>query len=157
MEIRLDKLESAEIAEFLQQHIEDMKATSPPESTHALDLMGLRVPEVTFWSVYSGNDLVACGALKEIGPHQGEIKSMRVLASARGKGIGSKLVDHIVEVAKKRRYSALKLETGSMAFFEPARNLYLKHGFTYCEPFGSYKEDPNSVFMVLHLNGRSDD
>ena len=117
-----------------------------------MDLEGLRVPEITFWTVYSDCELVACGALKEIDPFHGEVKSMRVRMSARGNGVGSKLVNHIIEEAKNRRYSALKLETGSMAFFEPARNLYLKHGFTYCGPFGSYKEDPNSVFMVLHLN-----
>lgn len=152
MDIRIDNLEGEEIAKFLQQHIEDMKATSPPESIHALDLEELRVPEITFWTVYSGGELVACGALKELDPHHGEVKSMRVLTSARGSGIGSKLVDHIVEVARNRRYRALKLETGSMAFFEPARSLYLKHGFTYCGPFGSYKEDPNSVFMTLPLN-----
>lgn len=151
MDIRIDNLEGQAIAEFLQQHIEDMKATSPPESKHALDTEGLRAPEITFWTVYSGAELVACGALKEIDPFHGEVKSMRVHASARGAGIGSKLVRHMVEVAKNRAYRALRLETGSMEFFQPARNLYLKHGFTYCEPFWPYKEDPNSVFMVLEL------
>ncbi|MAM86210.1 MAG: GNAT family N-acetyltransferase [unclassified Hahellaceae] len=151
MEIQLDNLQGRAIAEFLQQHIEDMKATSPPESKHALDIEGLRAPEISFWTVYSGAELVACGALKEIDPFHGEVKSMRVHASARGTSIGSKLLRHLVEVAKNRRYRALMLETGSMAFFQPARNLYLKHGFAYCGPFGPYEEDPNSVFMVLHL------
>lgn len=154
MDIKLDTLEGDEIAEFLEQHIEDMKAVSPPESKHALDLQGLRAPEIAFWTVYSGGQLVGCGALKEIDPIHGEVKSMRVRASARGYGIGSKLLNHIVEEARSRCYHALKLETGSMPFFEPARNLYLKHGFSYCGPFGLYTEDPNSVFMVLDLTAQ---
>lgn len=152
VDIRLDNLNGEEIAEFLQQHIADMKAVSPPESKHALDIEGLRGSDITFWTVYEDNRLVGCGALKEIDSCQGEVKSMRVRASSRGAGIGSELVNHIVEVARKRRYHTLKLETGSMTFFEPARNLYLKHGFSYCGPFGDYTQDPHSVFMVLHLN-----
>lgn len=152
MEIRLDNLESDEIAKFLEQHIRDMLATSPPESKHALDLNGLRAAEITFWTVYDLGELIGCGALKEIDSFHAEVKSMRVGATARGKGVGSMLMSHIIAVAKTRGYRALKLETGSMAFFEPARNLYLKHGFTYCEPFASYIEDPNSVFMELHLD-----
>lgn len=155
MEIRIDNLESNEIAEFLQQHIQhiqDMRATSPPESKHALDLNGLRAPEITFWTAYDAGQLVGCGALKEMDSFHAEVKSMRVSATARGKGVGSKLMNHIIEAAKAKGYRALKLETGSMEFFEPARNLYLKHGFAYCEPFGSYVVDPNSVFMELHLS-----
>ena len=151
MELRVDNLESEEVAEFLEQHIRDMRATSPPESVHALDLNGLRKPEITFWTVYDAGRLVGCGALKEIDSFHGEVKSMRVRACTRGKGVGSKLLNHIIEVAKTRGYRMLKLETGPMAFFEPAKNLYLKHGFSYCEPFGSYVEDPNSVFMELNL------
>lgn len=152
MDIRIDNLEGADIAEFLQQHIDDMKSVSPTESKHALDLEGLRAPDITFWSLYDGDQLVGCAALKEMGVGLGELKSMRVKASARGGGIGSKLVSHIVQEAKNRQYRLLALETGSMSFFEPARALYLKHGFTYCGPFGSYKEDPYSVFMELRLD-----
>lgn len=152
MEIRLDNLNGKEIADFLQQHIEDMKAVSPPESKHALDLRGLQAPEITFWTIYDGGEVIGCGALKEADPYHGEVKSMRVRSSARNKGIGSKLLSHIVEEARSRGYRCLKLETGSMPFFDPARRLYLKHGFSYCGPFGSYKEDPNSVFMELNIN-----
>ncbi|KXO06274.1 MULTISPECIES: GNAT family N-acetyltransferase [Marinobacter] len=152
MEIRIDNLKGKEIANFLQQHIEDMKAVSPPESKHALDLQGLQVPEITFWTIYDDGKVLGCGALKEVDPYHGEVKSMRVCASARGQGIGSKLLSHIVEEARSRNYRSLKLETGSMPFFDPARKLYSKHGFSYCGPFGSYKEDPNSVFMELHIN-----
>ena len=152
MEIKIDHLDSLQIKEFLEEHIEDMKSVSPPESKHALDLNGLKVPEVTFWSVYEGDNLIGCGALKEIDAHCGEVKSMRVGASIRAKGIGSRILNHIIDVAKDRGYHFLKLETGSMNYFIPARKLYLKHGFNYCDPFGSYKLDPNSVFMELNLN-----
>lgn len=152
MEIRLDNLKGKEIANFLQQHIEDMKAVSPPESKHALDLQGLQAPEITFWTIYDGGVVLGCGALKELDPYHGEVKSMRVCVSARRKGIGSKLLSHIVEEARSRGYCSLKLETGSMPFFDPARKLYSKHGFFYCGPFDAYKEDPNSVFMELNID-----
>lgn len=152
MDIKVDNLTSKQIAEFLQQHVDDMKATSPPESQHALDIEGLRSAQITFWTVYDDDLLIGCGALKEISPLYGEVKSMRVRSSKRGTGIGSVLMDHIIQIAKARNYTTLKLETGSMAFFEPARRLYLKHGFVYCDPFENYKKDPNSVFMELNLN-----
>lgn len=151
MKILLDDLSGNEIAKFLEDHIEDMKATSPPESKHALDLEGLKSSELTFWSVYENHNLIACGALKELDKFHGEIKSMRTAASARGKGIASKLLKHILNVAKSRGYSKVSLETGSMKFFEPARKLYFSHGFQSCAPFASYTDDPNSVFMSRAL------
>jgi putative acetyltransferase len=151
MVIRADNLKGREIAAFLEEHINDMRSVSPPESKHALDLDGLRRPEITFWTAWRGRKLVGCCALKELDATHGEIKSMRVARDVRGKGIGSALVAHVIGEAKARRYSRLSLETGAMPFFEPARRLYGKHGFGRCGPFGSYKHDPNSVFMTLSI------
>ena len=151
MKIIIDDLSGQEIADFLDQHIQDMKSTSSPESKHALDLERLKSPDITFWSIYDVGHLVGCGAIKELNQFQGEIKSMRTLTSMRGKGIASMLLNHIIETAKLRGYKKLNLESGSMAFFEPAHQLYLKHGFKFCQPFANYKEDPNSVFMALIL------
>jgi putative acetyltransferase len=130
-----------------------MRSVSPPESKHALDLQGLKAPEITFWTVYEGEQLLGCAALKALSAGQGEVKSMRVDAAARGKGVGSALLNHLLAEARARGYQSLWLETGSMAFFEPARRLYRKHGFVLCEPFGDYRADPNSVFMTLPLLG----
>ena len=151
MEIRVDDLSGAEIADFLEEHIREMKAVSPPESKHALDLDGLRKPEIIFWTVWDDSNLVGCGAIKELSPEQAEVKSMRTKVSYRGKGIASMLLRHILQEAKLRGYRRLSLETGSMSFFEPARDLYTKYGFEYCAPFSTYKEDPNSVFMAKDL------
>ena len=151
MKIVNDNLLGQEIAEFLEQHIEDMKYVSPPESKHALDLEGLRSDDITFWSVYEEDSLVGCGALKELDAFQGEIKSMRIAPDARGNGLASKLLKHIIHVSMQRGYKRLSLETGSMEFFKPALKLYLNHGFKVCPPFASYKEDPNSIFMTLEL------
>lgn len=151
LNIVLDDLSGAEIARFLQAHIDDMRATSPPESVHALDLDGLRKPEITFWSVCQGDVLVGCGAMKELSASQGEIKSMRTGAEARGRGVGSAMLQHIIEEAKKRGYTRLSLETGSMDFFQPAHRLYQRFGFEPCAPFAGYKEDPNSLFLTLSL------
>src|SRR3954452_3126985 len=123
-----------------------MKSITPPESKHALDLDGLRVPEITFWTVLDDGSVVGCGALKLLGDGHGEIKSMRVAASHRGRGIASTLLAHIVEQARRLGLTRLSLETGSFEFFDPARRLYAKHGFEVTGPFADYREDPNSVF-----------
>ncbi|MDX2186243.1 MAG: GNAT family N-acetyltransferase [Opitutaceae bacterium] len=151
MEIRIDDLRGVEIARFLEEHLCDMRAVSPPESKHALDLDGLRQPCITFWTLWDSGELLACGALKELDAETGEVKSMRSRSNLRRTGLGSRMLVHLLAEAKRRRYKQLYLETGAMPFFEPARRLYLKHGFSYCGPFGSYRLDPNSVHMVLDL------
>lgn len=151
MEIRIDDLSGPEIAAFLEEHIKDMKSVSPPESKHALDLEGLRKPEITFWTVWDQGSPVGCGALKELNGSHAEIKSMRTSPSCRGKGVASAMMNHILTQARQRGYRRLSLETGSMPFFKPAHALYAKFGFKCCKPFAAYKEDPNSLFMDLEL------
>ena len=151
MEIIVDDLSGPEIAAFLEEHVNEMKSVTPPESKHALDLEGLRKPEITFWTVWDGGVLIACGALKELDATHGEIKSMRTAASQRGKGVASRLLQHILDEARARGYRRVSLETGAFPFFEPARSLYAGFGFTRCPPFSTYEEDPNSVFMTLML------
>jgi putative acetyltransferase len=153
MRIKEDDLSGPEIIELLQEHIRNMYEWSPPESVHALDLAKLRVPEITFWTIWKDELLMGCGALKEISKHQGEVKSMRTPSARRGLGAGRKVLEHIIKVARQRNYHVLSLETGSQPAFEPARRLYESYGFEYCGPFGDYKEDPNSSFMQLRLAG----
>ena len=149
--IREDDLRGPEIAALLGAHLDQMADQSPPESRHALDLDGLRVPEVTFWCAWDGPDLLGCGALKELDRRHGEIKSMHTSVAHRGRGVGAKILTHIIDTARARGYRRLSLETGSMSAFAPARALYERFGFTYCDPFADYREDPNSVFMTLEL------
>ncbi len=151
MNIKTDDLTGPEVARLLQEHLEDMALHSPPESVHALDLDALRKPEITFWSVWDRDELVGCGALKELDKYHAEIKSMRTVPAHRGKGIGKQVLRHILHVAGVRGYTRLSLETGSMAAFEPARNLYSSFGFVYCGPIEGYIEDPYSVFMTKEL------
>ena len=152
MEIREDDLTGPEIARFLEEHIEEMRAVTPrPESKHALDLDSLRAADITFWTVWDEGVLVGCGALKELDRGHAEIKSMRTASAYRGKGVASSLLAHILDVARGRGYRAVSLETGSFEFFAPARLLYERFGFEYCSPFGDYVEDPNSVFMTRTL------
>lgn len=128
-----------------------MHELSPPESVHALDVTGLQRPEVTFWSVREQDRLLGCGALKELDPEHGEVKSMRTPQSLRRKGAGRAVLKHIIEEARRRGYKRLSLETGSMEAFRPAWRLYESLGFQYCGPFADYKPDPNSVFMTFVL------
>ncbi|VUD59218.1 putative N-acetyltransferase YsnE [Thalassocella blandensis] len=151
MEIAVSDLQEDDIARFLQEHLQDMHATSPPESIHALDLDALRHPNITFWTVRQDSVLIACGALKRLNDKHGEIKSMRTSRQHRGQGVASHLLRFILEQAKHKGLSRVSLETGSMAFFAPARKLYQNHGFVFCEPFADYSEDPNSVFMTRPL------
>lgn len=150
-EIKLDDLTGNQIFELLQEHLEDMKATSPPESKHALDLDGLKDPSVRFWTVWDGEYLSGCGAFKQIDQHHAEIKSMRTSRGYQHKGVASKLLIHIIEQSKAVGFKRLSLETGSMDYFVPAHRLYQKHGFKFCGPFADYEEDPNSKFMSLSL------
>ena len=153
MQIRVDDLTGAPVRSLLAEHLEDMHALSPRESVHALDAAALRQPDITFWTVWSAADLLGCGALKELDPRHGEIKSMRTVRTHRRRGVGRALLQHIVDEARRRRYARLSLETGSMAAFEPARRLYESFGFVYCAPFASYAADPNSVFLTRTLDG----
>lgn len=151
MQIRLDDLEGAEIRGLLREHLEAMERTSPPESRHALDIAGLRRPGITFWSLWDGEAIAGCGALKELDATHAEIKSMRTAATHLRKGIASRMLQHLIAEAQRRGYGRLSLETGSMDYFEPARRLYASFGFRPCAPFGAYAEDPNSVFMTKAL------
>lgn len=152
LKIVVDDLSGPRIAQFLNGHIEEMRAVTPPGSKHALDLDGLRKAEVTFWTVMDGPVLAGCGALKELDPSHGEIKSMRTAPELKNRGVASLLVRHIIAVATSRGYTRLSLETGSSEFFAPARALYAKHGFVECGPFAQYVLDPNSVFMTKVLD-----
>ncbi|MGC3981571.1 MAG: GNAT family N-acetyltransferase [Steroidobacteraceae bacterium] len=151
MQIKIDDLRGPEIAQFLAERIRDMLSVSPPESKHALDLEGLRKPEITFWTVWDQQVLAGCGAILELDRDHAEIKSMRTAAEYRRAGVASLLMRHILDTAAQRGYRRLSLETGSMPFFESARKLYEKYGFRYCGPFSSYIEDPYSVFMTKEL------
>ncbi|KAA3633679.1 MAG: GNAT family N-acetyltransferase [Proteobacteria bacterium] len=128
-----------------------MKSVSPPESKHALDIDGLRAPDVTFWTMRDDGELVGCAALKALDSAHAEIKSMRTSAEHRGRGVGAALLAHLLSEARSRGFRRVSLETGSMGYFAPARALYLKFGFGYCEPFAGYKHDPHSVFMSKAL------
>jgi putative acetyltransferase len=151
MRIEVDDLSRPAIHALLNEHLQSMYELSPPESVHALDLEKLRKPGITFWSVWEGSLLIGCGALKELDPKHGEVKSMRTPVALRRRGAGRAILAHIIAVARSRSYERLSLETGSHEAFRPAQELYESFGFTYCGPFGEYAEDPNSVFMTMRL------
>ena len=151
MDIRVDDLRGPEIRALLEDHLAEMHRNSPPESVHALDLDALRAPGITFWTAWSSGDLMGCGALKELEPTHGEVKSMRTAPAFRRQGVGKAMLTQIIREAEARRYHRLSLETGSMEAFLPARELYESFGFSYCPPFGDYALDPNSVFLTRVL------
>ncbi len=151
MRIEVDDLNRSEVHALLAEHMINMHELTPAESVHALDLEELRASDVTFWTVWSDAELLGCGALKELSSNHGEIKSMRTPADKRRRGAGRLLLSHIVEEASARGYQRLSLETGPASGFEAAHRLYLSYGFRVCGPFGSYVEDPYSVFMTMTL------
>lgn len=151
MRIVVDDLSGAEIAVFLAEHVAEMLSVTPPESKHALDLEGLRRPDITFWSVLAGATLVGCGATKALDSSHAEIKSMRTAPAHQKRGIASMLLAHIMVVSTGSGFRRLSLETGSGEFFRPARRLYLRHGFAYCAPFADYGADPRSVHLTRTL------
>ena len=133
-QIREDDLTGKKIAALLREHLENMNEISPPESVHALDLEALRSPDITFWTAWEKNELLGCGALKELDLRTGEIKSMRTVTIYRRRGVASKILEHIIKEAKLRAYDCLNLETGSFPEFVPAQALYKRYGFEYRSP-----------------------
>ena len=141
---------------FLIDHLRDMEPTAPPESRHALDVSGLRADGVRVWVGHLDDALAGTVALAPLSPGHEELKSMRTAPDLRGHGVASALLRHALADARKRGLSRVSLETGSMDFFAAARALYGRHGFGPCPPFGSYRDDPNSVFLTLDLRDRVD-
>jgi putative acetyltransferase len=151
MKIEVDDLTRREVIALLEEHLSNMHELGPPESVHALDVTKLRGADITFWTVWDEAALLGCGALKELSPAHGEIKSMRTPKALRGKGAGRAMLAHIVYVARQRGYRRLSLETGTVDAFVPAQKLYASFGFSVCGPFSDYREDPHSLFMTLAL------
>ena len=151
MVIREDDVRGAEVLALLEVHLADVARHSPPESVHALDLEALRAPEVTVWTAWEGGELLGCGALMELDPYHGEIKSMRTAQAHLRRSVGARILEHLIGEARRRAYRRLSLETGSMEAFAPARRLYARFGFEPCPPFADYRPGPYSVYMTLSL------
>jgi len=153
MRIVLDDLSQSAVHDLLNEHLANMHELSPPEQVFALDLSKLKSADITFWTVWDEDLLLGCGALKELSPSHGEIKSMRTPKRLRGRGAGRAVLSRIIETARQRDYRVLSLETGSHPAFGAAQNLYKSAGFQYAGPFSGYKENAHSVFMELRLQG----
>ena len=143
--------ENSEVNELLNKHFIELRSVSPKGSTHVLDIEGLKDKSIKFWSLWDNNELIGCGALKFLEKNHGEFKSIRVADKFRRSGIGEKIIEHLIEEAKKLEISKLSIETGAGDFFIPARKLFSKFGFKKCIPFAHYKEDPNSCYYTLDL------
>lgn len=144
-------LDRDDVRDLLAEHLQDMYATSPAESVHALDLSALAGPAIEFWTVREHGLLLGCGALKDLGDGHGEIKSMRTTSAARGRGVASFLLVHLIDRARTAGWQRVSLETGTEDYFAAARRLYQRHGFVPCAPFGDYGPDPHSTFLTLVL------
>lgn len=154
MHIEVDDLTRPQVHALLSEHLANMHELSPPEHVFALGLSKLRSPDITFWTVWDEGQLVGCGALKELSPEHGEVKSMRTPKALRRRGAGRLVLGRIIETARQRGYRRLSLETGSHPDFGAAHTLYRSAGFEACGAFGPYQEDPHSVFMTLVLDAR---
>ena len=153
MRIEIDDVSRPRVLALLEEHLRNMYEITPPEHVFAFDAAKLRQPDVVLWTAWENDELLGCAALKELSPTQGEVKSMRTPARLRRRGAGRALLNHILQVSRERGYRELFLETGNHPAFVPAQTLYRSVGFRECGPFGSYKENGNSVFMSLRLGG----
>ena len=144
-------LEDPRVVALLNFHLASARAATQEGSAHALDLTGLRSPDISFWTLWDGDTLLGVGALRRLSPEHGEIKSMHTAQAQRGRGCGRAMLRHLVAVARQEGLTRLSLETGSWDYFKPARALYAGEGFVACPPFADYRPDPNSVFMALDL------
>ena len=146
--------DNPEVHEFLINHFIELRSVSPEGSAHVLDIAGLKDPSIKFWSLWEGNDLLGSGALKFLDKEHGEFKSIRVSDNFRGKGNGTKVINHLINEAKKLNIKRLSLETGAGDFFLTARKLFTKCGFELCEPFSHYKKDINSIYMTMLISNK---
>ena len=137
-----------EVNKLLKKHFIELKAASPEGSAHVLDIDGLKVPSIKFWSLWENNKLMGCGALKFLDKEHGEFKSIRIHDDFRNMGKGIEVINHLIDEAKKLKVQRLSIETGAGAFFEPARKLFNSSGFEPCEPFAHYKNDINSLYFT---------
>ena len=136
------------VNDLLTKHFVELRAASPEGSAHVLDIPGLKVPSIKFWSLWENNDLMGCGALKFLDKEHGEFKSIRVHDDFRNKGKGTKVIKHLINEARKLKIKRISIETGAGKFFEPARKLFQKCNFELCEPFAHYKKDINSLYLT---------
>ena len=144
--------DNPKVHELLSKHFVELRAASPEGSAHVLDIPGLKVPSIKFWSLWDDEKLIGCGALKFLGNENGEFKSIRIHDNFRNQGQGINVINHLINEAKKLKIKRLSIETGAGDFFIPARKLFKKTGFTVCEPFAHYKEDINSVYLSMFID-----
>ena len=146
--------DNPEVHELLIKHFIELKSVSPEGSAHVLDIAGLKDPSIKFWSLWEENDLMGSGALKFLDKEHGEFKSIRVSDNFRGKGNGTKVINHLINEAKKLNIKRLSLETGAGDFFFTARKLFNECGFETCDPFSHYKNDINSIYMTMLISNK---
>ena len=144
--------DNPEVNELLTKHFIELRAASPEGSAHVLDIPGLKIPSIKFWSLWENEKLFGCGALKFLEKSHGEFKSIRVHDNFRKKGNGIKVINHLIEEAKKLDIKKLSIETGAGDFFIPARKLFKKCNFLPCEPFAHYKLDKNSIYLTKQID-----
>ncbi|MDZ4294607.1 MAG: GNAT family N-acetyltransferase [Hydrogenophaga sp.] len=163
--IRIDReLTHPQVIALLEEHLAGMRAESPPECVFALDLDGLRRPDITFLTAWrrapsdsprGDGELLAMGAIKELAPTtateggHGELKSMRTSARHLRQGAAQAILTELLKLARQRGYARVSLETGSTPAFEPAIAMYRRFGFVECGPFADYRADPFSRFMTF--------
>jgi len=151
MKIIAGGLDHPSVRDLLEQHVRTARLETALGSAHALDFEGLKAADMTLWSAWDDDVPIAVGALKRLSPTHGEVKSMHTVQTRRRAGVGTTMLRHIIDSARIMGMKRLSLETGSWAYFHPARAMYRRHGFVECAPFGEYVEDPNSIFMTLEL------
>ena len=147
-----DNFDHSEVNQLLKNHFIELRAASPEGSAHVLDIAGLKVPSIKFWSLWENDQLMGCGALKFLDKGHGEFKSIRVHDNFRGKRNGIKVINHLINEAKRLKINKLSIETGAGEFFLPARKLFDNCGFKPCPPFAHYKEDVNSLYLTKLLD-----
>ena len=140
--------DNTEVNELLTKHFIELRIASPEGSAHVLDIPGLKVSSIKFWSLWEDENLMGCGALKFLSKDHGEFKSIRVHDDFRNKGNGIKVIDHLISEAKILNVKRISIETGASDFFIPARKLFKKCNFEPCKPFAHYKEDINSIYLT---------
>ena len=146
-----NNFDDKKVNELLKKHFIELRSVSPAGSTHVLDIEGLKNETIKFWSIWDDENLIGCGAIKILSKYDGEFKSIRVHDNFRQRGYGKRIISTLISKSRDIGIKNIFIETGSGKFFEPARKLFKSCSFEECDPFGHYKNDPNSCYMKIKI------
>lgn len=152
MQIAIEDPRTDDVAALVAAHVAYCTNLEEVAGCCALASDDLRTPDTTVFAVRDSGHLLGIGAVKVITEGHLEIKSMHTAAAARGRGVGTVTLQHILEFARTAGVTRISLLTGSHDGYSAARRLYERFGFAPTNPFGGQIPHPTAIFLSVDLD-----